>query len=137
MNTRGRFLVKKHISQMSPSEINLLEKRRRELLKNPKPFRCSKHFLKNSEKRGISMAESIETVKKGYIIEYHERISRRRVIDKRILIWSHKVYKNRYNLFVVCSLWYKSLITAYYNNKNDHHRTLDYSNYDNRCRIRL
>lgn len=126
--------MKKHISQMSPSEIDLLENKRRCLLYSNRPFRYSKHFLDNAYKRGISKRDAKETVIQGEIIEFHDRCVNGKIIDKRVLIRSKKIYKKCYHLCVVYSLWYKSLITAYYNDKNDHHPTLDYTNYNrNHC----
>ena len=126
--------MKKHISQMSPSEIDLLEYRREYLLCTRKPFKYSKHFFDIAKERGVKPNDAKETVIQGNIIEFHDRTVNGKVIDKRVLIRSKKVYKDNYNLCVVYSLWYKKIITAYYNYWNDNHQTIDFSQYNgNHC----
>jgi hypothetical protein len=122
---------------MSPSEIDLLEMQRSYLLLNRRPFRYSKHFFDNAKKRGVNPNDAKETVIQGKIIEFHDRIVNGKVIDKRVLIRSSKIYKKNKHLCVVYSLWFKKIITAYYNHYNDNHQTLDLSQYNGRHCITL
>lgn len=129
--------MKKHISQMSPSEIDLLEFRRKYLLCIRKPFTYSKHFFDIAKKRGVKPKDAEETVIQGNIIEFHDRIIDGKVIDKRVLLRSKKTYKENYNLCVVYSLWYKRIITAYYNHITNNHEKTDFSMYDGKYCITL
>jgi len=129
--------VKKHISQMSPSEIDLLEFRRKYLLCIRKPFTYSKHFFDIAKKRGVKPKDAEETVIQGNIIEFHDRIIDGKVIDKRVLLRSNKTYKENYNLCVVYSLWYKRIVTAYYNHITNNHDKTDFSMYDGKYCITL
>lgn len=129
--------MKKHISQMSPSEIDLLEFRRKYLLCIRKPFTYSKHFFDIAKKRGVKPKDAEETVIQGNIIEFHDRIIDGKVIDKRVLLRSNKTYKENYNLCVVYSLWYKRIITAYYNHITNNHEKTDFSMYDGKYCITL
>lgn len=129
--------MKKHISQMSPSEIDLLEFRRKYLLCIRKPFTYSKHFFDIAKKRGVKPKDAEETVIQGNIIEFHDRIIDGKVIDKRVLLRSNKTYKENYNLCVVYSLWYKRIVTAYYNHITNNHDKTDFSMYDGKYCITL
>lgn len=129
--------MKKHISQMSPSEIDLLEFQRNYLLCIRKPFTYSKHFFDIAKKRGIKPKDAKETVIQGKIIEFHDRIVDGKIIDKRVLLRSDKIYKNSFNLCVVYSLWCKKIITAYYNHITNNHNKIDFSMYDGKHCITL
>lgn len=122
---------------MSPSEIDLLEFRRKYLLCIRKPFTYSKHFFDIAKKRGVKPKDAEETVIQGNIIEFHDRIIDGKVIDKRVLLRSKKTYKENYNLCVVYSLWYKRIITAYYNHITNNHEKTDFSMYDGKYCITL
>lgn len=122
---------------MSPSEIDLLEFRRKYLLCIRKPFTYSKHFFDIAKKRGVKPKDAEETVIQGNIIEFHDRIIDGKVIDKRVLLRSNKTYKENYNLCVVYSLWYKRIITAYYNHITNNHEKTDFSMYDGKYCITL
>ena len=122
---------------MSPSEIDLLEFRRKYLLCIRKPFTYSKHFFDIAKKRGVKPKDAEETVIQGNIIEFHDRIIDGKVIDKRVLLRSNKTYKENYNLCVVYSLWYKRIVTAYYNHITNNHDKTDFSMYDGKYCITL
>lgn len=126
--------MKKHVSQMSPSEIDLLEYKRKMLLMTRKPFFFSKHFYESARKRDIRIRDAKETIMQGKIVEFHDKTINGKVVDKRVLIRSTKCYKKHWNLCVVYSLWYRKVITAYYNHWRDNHATLDINQYDpNHC----
>lgn len=109
---------RKHYSQMSQDETAAVINAVRSIRKaNTTPY-----FRTRMQERAISNVDIALTLTQGKIIEAHNN----NAAEVRILVQA--LVRNKL-CNVVISLTTKNLITCYWNNLNDTHRTLDKSAY--------
>ena len=131
---------KKHYTQLSEEELNYLENKIHRL-KNIKP---SWHLVEKKDilvrKRDILSALKDSNIKE-LIIEYNVTY-KQKSIDKRVVLRSREIYKVstrddiiECNLCFVISIIKGEVITAYYNNINDNHDTIDWNRYNENLKV--
>ena len=109
---------RKHISQMTSQEIKVL----RSKLMNIEYFNFTDYSLNKVKHRNISKYNVIGAIRNGDIIEAHNN----KLGDVRILL---RCDINNISVCVVISLKKELIVTAYLNNINDNHETLNRDNY--------
>lgn len=134
---------KKHCSQMDLTEkVYLLD--RLYHIRKSKKLRPSSHMLRktNVQTNKLQIQELLSNCSTKNIIEYNE-LDRGVEHDERIVIRSSKAYEvemvdrrnNKVaicmcNLCLVISLISGTFVTAYYNESNDNHKTVDMQRYN-------
>jgi hypothetical protein len=111
--------IRKHLSQMSKSEIGHLFK----TLGSVNNWRFSKHALERMDERGAVRDNIVNIALGGELIEYHLKDNR-----SRVLMRSNAVFHN-YVACVVFELKTSRVITVYWNHKDDYHRTINMKAY--------
>lgn len=117
--------LKKHISQLSEDETTYLLNKASDI----KNWKVSRHLIERLEERGGNKNTVLETIKKGNLIEYHQRNG-----TSRILMRGTETYNND----VACVVFQfddSKIITMYWNNKDDNHRTLKEEAYDEKLDV--
>lgn len=112
--------IRKHISQMMSWEEDFCMDQVRN-----KEWIFSGHVMVRIEERGGTVADILETIGYGELIEYHKRNNK-----SRLLLRGRKAIHN-WVPCVVVELSSKKIITVYWNHVKDHHRTIDMSRYNN------
>lgn len=126
--------MKKHISQMTDSEIETLSKAISRLLINVRGLRFGKHAVKRIIDRQIDGSRIFEAMKEYEIIEYNQKDFGEGTMDNRVLLRGRKLIDNS-NFCVVLSLSTRKVITVYLNNAKDRHNTLNINNYNEDLKI--
>ena len=140
--------VRKHVSQMKPSELTCLAQWTKE--KPLDQLRISYH-LQNKSDVSIDFDDVKELLSQdnleNYIIEFNKRYDNEGNFTPRVLFRDKKEknveFEDRYgkkfnalgNLCFVVDLSVWMVITAYWNKSSDQHRTIDYSYYDSSLEI--
>lgn len=112
---------KKHITQMTDIEQQTLLHK----LNKIKYFSFGYHANEKIYERNINKKFIIKAIKNSELIEYHLANQ----YSHRILLRSKNNYNNQ-SMCIVVDLISKEIVTVYLNDYNDHHRTLDWSNYN-------
>lgn len=137
--------VKKHISQMSLSEVERLEKRLKKININKVTY---SHHLHNKDISFYNecLTEILQDINAREIIEYNQTTMRNGRVDNRVLLReasgrdallkdNGSTVKKKANLCVVISLDTSRIITAYWNSVCDSHKTMDWTRYDKDLKI--
>lgn len=125
--------VKKHYTQMSEEELDLIESSINQL--KPYEIKVSKHLQKKLAEEikmnTIAIVKMLNT-KEYKVIEYNTTRG-----DKRVLLRGTETHmtklngkEQKANICVVISLLNKRLVTAYFNSESDNHSTLDLRRYN-------
>lgn len=141
--------IKKHVCQMSNEEIMYLSKKVFEI-KSKINADNNLHLKKRIDVSEINIERYISIIEGGLlpykIIEYNETL-RDNVLDHRVVIRDKKKEYRTYhkgktiettgwcNLCFVLSIDTGKIITAYYNDANDSHTSLDLRRYDKKLEI--
>lgn len=110
---------RKHRFQMSDMEINLIEGK----VHSYSELKLSPHALARMNEKDVTEHEIRQTLRYGKLIEVHNNIRD----DYRALVRLDR--KKKAATCVVISLCTGEVKTAYKNDKDDNHRTLDTSQY--------
>lgn len=138
--------VKKHVKQMSGSEIQFLA-RRLKLVSGS--YKFSSHFLKSERLFNMLTIERLLNSPdiKDCIIEYNETPSSKKgVVGKRVLLrstFSRKVLLEKKgkellteaNLCMVIDIYTGEIVTAYWNEAGDNHHNIDMRRYNEQLTI--
>lgn len=129
---------KKHVSQMSDYELQRLCRK----IKPVKRISASRHLKQKVENNEVSFTykmvwDVINNIHKTHIIEYN-RTSFKGVQESRVLLRTQKSFpveiggkgEVRCNLCFVLSLDSGRLITAYWNEVSDNHKSINTDRYD-------
>lgn len=127
---------KKHFTQFTSKELNMLESRLKEL-----DFNVIVGSVHLREKKAITY--NVEDVKK--VIEKHQIIEynltkKAKGYSKRVLLKGKNVIitdQGNMNLCIVVDLKTGEIVTAYYNRVGDNHGTTNWSRYDSSLKILL
>lgn len=125
---------RKHSSQLQGFEIESIWKR----LKEIKNWRIKTHALDRLEEKGIQATyeDIVSTIYNANIIEYKiNYLSLINRCDERVVLRSKAIVNREYNLHVVYSLTEGRVITVWINHVDDHHKTLDWSQYDENMKV--
>ena len=109
---------RKHASQMTQAERQFVEG----VIHGSANWQVVSHATVKAQQRKVSHTEVLETLKTGSVIEVHQNA----YPDIRALV--RKTFAT-YSVCVVVSLISKRIITNYINSANDHHATLNTSEY--------
>jgi hypothetical protein len=132
--------VKKHYSQMSKEELMFLQDRLHSL--NINDIEVSDHLQNKFIDKGIELKQIpfIDNLI-PLIIEYNETPTRG-FLDRRVLIRTTEKYivnikgKNKIcNLCVVYSIVSGKVVTAYYNEANDNHDSINMNRYNKNLKV--
>ena len=134
---------KKHVSQMSEYELHRLCRR----IKGLKRLRASSHLSQKVKRKEISFTydmiwDVLKNIHKSHIIEYNLTMFNEQE-ESRVLLRTHKSYpvqidgkgEVRCNLCFVLSLNRGNIITAYWNEVDDNHTTINLERYDENLKI--
>jgi hypothetical protein len=106
------------------TEKELLGIKNRMMVVNCLGYHLTNHMKHRMKQREITPYLIKETLKKYKVIELKS--------DYRVLLRSEKAfYNNKYNLCMVVDLKSRNIVTAYLNNKNDNHETINSNRYTN------
>lgn len=111
--------VRKHISQMSLEEVEFFTSFVRK-----KEWIMSGHIQQRMEERGGTLADILEVIGYGDLIEYHQRDGHSRLLFRG----TRAIHK--WVPCVVVELLSNRIITIYWNHVDDHHRTIKMDIYD-------
>ena len=116
---------RKHVTQMSLAERLWIWDR----VKSIPYWKKTDYTNKRLQQRRIHMLQALETVKHSEIIEYHIKDN-----SRRILLRGTKLYQNHV-VCVVFDIDVETIITAYWNETDDTHETLNHSQYNEKINI--
>jgi hypothetical protein len=111
---------RKHHKQMSVEELVYL----RALLDSLPDLPLRRHAEYRRKERRLTPENIYNAVKHGLIIEAHNNVKN----DIRILL-RHNLENEAYAVCAVVSLRKQDIVTAYVNEQNDHHPTLNWALY--------
>lgn len=130
---------RKHMSQMTDAEINLIRKKLSKVQNDD--WKLTGHALDRLTEKSIRATKQdiISTIYNSHIIEYRivrnrNRNSKSRY-DERVILRSKSVVNGSYNLHAVYSLTNKVIVTVWLNHVRDWHSTLDMSIYSKDMKI--
>lgn len=134
---------KKHVSQMSEYELHRLCRR----IKGVKRIRVSRHLKQKVENKEVSFTYSmiwdvLNNIHKTHVVEYN-RTSFYDKEESRVLLRTQKSYpvkideigEVRCNLCFVLSINRGNIVTAYWNEVDDNHTTINLERYDENLKM--
>lgn len=128
--------MKKHITQMTDSEIETLQDKISEVLGSKRRLQFGKHAIERMLERNVEGAEVMQAIRDVDIIEYHLREFDDGRCDNRVLLRSNLQVSGT-NFCMVLSVDMCKVITIYLNNADDNHSTLNINNYDKSLAIAI
>ena len=130
---------RKHVTQMTQSEINFVEAKLR--LKRAKVSASNLHVSFHAKERllsrtslNVTLALMIDTIKDSSFQEYKIIRYNGKISDIRVLLRSNKSYSGK-QIILVYSLMSNAVATGWVNSTTDNHSTLDFSLYDSNMKI--
>ena len=134
---------KKHVSQMSDYELRRLCRR----IKGIKRLNASWHLSQKMKKKEISFTyemiyDVLKNIHKSHIIEYNLSMFNEQE-ESRVLLRTHKSYPVQIdgkgqvycNLCFVIALNTGRIVTAYWNDAKDNHKSINLNRYDEKLEI--
>lgn len=120
---------RKHVSQMTPREVNGLWMRLRNVDKTD--WTINDHSLDRIKQKGIKVTREdiISTIYHAQLKEYKVDTFRGQG-DERVVLRSKAIVNGCYNIHAVYSLTSKRIVTVWMNHLDDQHATLDWSLYN-------
>lgn len=118
--------MKKHLKQMSKPERSFLYG----LIRNESFWMFTNYSIGRSIERIVSKSDVLSAIKKGSIVEYHNKDG-----EHRILIRGTELVDRKYVVCVVVEPRQHKIVTVYVNEYNDNHATLDWRSYDSKIDI--
>lgn len=120
--------MKKHILQMTQEEVKILKERIRKSIAFRRPLTLTEHCRERMLEKDIAMYDLIMVLKYYDLVEYHVKEHEYFGDDERVVLRGKKTYNGK-NICISYSIVKKRVITAYINNIDDNHDTLDEKNY--------
>lgn len=123
---------RKHVSQMSKNEIEILFKRLKKVEDEGSQWRMTTHTLDriNEKKIDANYQDLVSLIHNSDVVEY--KIDKNKFNgepEERVVLSSKSTVNRCYKLKVVYSITKRRIITAWVNHIKDNHDTLDWSLY--------
>lgn len=129
----NRFEVKKHITQMSMVEVQIIKMKMERSYKRKQKVRFSKHCnqrWKEKMDKGFNFKTSImQTLTNYEIVEYKQVFFNKNESEERVVLRSKQPFNGK-NICLVYSITNKVIITLWLNSAFDNHKTLRLSEYN-------
>lgn len=130
---------KKHVSQMTKYEINLL--REKLLSLKLSKTKISKHLIQKMESKDMTFTSKhfVSMMKDFNIIEFNRTRGQGRVLirgNKSEKVMEKSIIVNA-NLCIVFNLTDNEIVTAYWNYSGDNHQSIDMNRYNEKLKIRF
>lgn len=134
-----RFEVKKHITQMSMYEIQIIKTKLDNSYKEKKKICFAKHCSDRWKEKIRHDADFkfllIKTLHEHEVIEYKNVYFNKDNIEERVVLRSKQPYYGK-NVCLVYSITNKVVITVWLNDATDNHKTLRLSEYNANMEIK-
>lgn len=112
--------IKKHVRHMTKAEMNYLISKAR----TAQDVKVTKYTKERLKQRGGTKEDILHVLRNGYLIEYHKKDGKNRVLLRGVKRFLNDV------LCVVFELDTNQIITVYWNRYDDNHYTLNESAYN-------